>query len=157
MGAAAGLLVPASWSRLPRGDVATNRRDEPLDVLGGLFLAAAISGGLLGVTEGARNGPTAPSVLAAGAVALGGMVALVVRQRRVPFPFIPRELIVSAGSFPGRELDHRLYVGEQSPGVIIGVPLLLARVNGLSAAEIGLWLVPNALLTAILGVLVGRG
>src|SRR6185436_15801650 len=41
-------------------------------------------------------------------------------------------------------------------GVIIGVPLLLARVNGHSAAEIGLMLVPNAVLTAVLGVLIGR-
>ena len=40
--------------------------------------------------------------------------------------------------------------------MIIGVPLLLARVNGLSAAEIGLMLLPNAALSAILGVVIGR-
>jgi len=154
VGAVAGLLVPASWAWLPRTDGPTTKRAEPLDIPGGLFLAAAISGGLLAVTEAARNGLTAPGVLLAGLLAAGGMVALVLRQRRIAFPFIPRELLHSAGFRAVSIITVCASAG--SFGVIIGVPLLLARVNGLSAAEIGLWLVPNAALTAILGVLVGR-
>lgn len=154
IGALAGVLVPASWAFLPRDGGSRERAGEPLDVWGGLFLAAAISGLLLTVTEAARNGPFAPSVLAAAVLSLGGMIALIARQRSVAFPFIPRELLASAGYRAVSTITVCASAGNF--GVIIGVPLLLASVNGLSAAEIGLLLVPNAALTAILGVFVGR-
>jgi DHA2 family metal-tetracycline-proton antiporter-like MFS transporter len=93
-------------------------------------------------------------VIAAGVLSLGGMLALVVRQRSTAFPFIPRELLASAGYRAVSTITICAAAG--SFGVIIGVPLLLARVNGLSAAEIGLMLVPNAALSAVLGVPIGR-
>lgn len=154
IGALAGVLVPASWAFLPRDGGSRERAGEPLDVWGGLSLAAAISGLLLTVTEAARNGPFAPSVVAAAFLSLGGTVALVARQRRIAFPFIPRELLASAGYRAVSTITVCASAGNF--GVIIGVPLLLARVNGLSAAEIGVLLIPNAVLTASLGVLVGR-
>lgn len=154
VGALAGLLVPASWAWLPslEGRAAGGR--EPLDVRGGLLLGLAISGGLLAITEGARNGPAAPTVVAAALAAGGGLAALILRQRRAPFPFIPRELLASTGYRAVSAIT--VCASASSFGVLIGVPLLLARVNGLSAAEIGVWLVPNAVLAAVLGVLVGR-
>jgi MFS transporter, DHA2 family, metal-tetracycline-proton antiporter len=154
IGALGVLLVPASWAFLPRDGGNRAGATEPLDVWGGLFLAAAISGGLLGVTEAARNGINAPSVIAAAILSLGGTIALVARQRMIRFPFIPRELLASAGYRAVSTITICASAGNF--GVIIGVPLLLARVNGLSAAEIGLLLVPNAVLTASLGVLIGR-
>ena len=154
IGALAGLLVPASWALLPRDGGSRGRAAEPLDVWGGLFLAAAISGGLLAVTEAARNGPASPSVFAAGALSLGGMAALIARQRWTAFPFIPRELLASVGYRAVSTITVCASAGNF--GVIIGVPLLLARVNGLAAAEIGLMLLPNAALSAVLGIVVGR-
>lgn len=155
VGALAGLLVPASWAFLPRDAAGrTERESEPLDVWGGVFLSAAISGGLLAMTEAARNGPAAPTTVAAAVLALAGAVALVARQRRTPFPFIPRELLASARYRAVSTITVCASAGNF--GVIVAVPLLLAQVNGHSAAEIGLYLVPNAVLTAFLGVLVGR-
>lgn len=154
IGALAGLLVPASWAFLPRDNGSRARANEPLDVWGGLFLAAAISGGLLSLTEAARNGPTSPSVLAAAVLSIGGLVALVVRHQTIVFPFIPRELLASAGYRAVSIITICAAAGNF--GVIIGVPLLLAQVNGLSAAEIGLRLLPNAVLAAVLGILIGR-
>jgi EmrB/QacA subfamily drug resistance transporter len=154
IGAFGGLLVPASWLLLPRDGGSGEQAAEPLDVWGGVFLASAISGGLLALTEAARNGPTSPSVFAAGALSLGGMAALVARQRSTPFPFIPRELLASAGYRAVSTITICASAGNF--GVIVGVPLLLARVNGHSAAEIGLMLLPNAALSALLGVVIGR-
>jgi MFS transporter, DHA2 family, metal-tetracycline-proton antiporter len=154
IGALAGLLVPASWAFLPRDGGSHARTNEPLDVWGGLFLAAAISGGLLCLTEAARNGPASPSVFAAAVLSLGGLIALVVRHRAITFPFIPRALLASAGYRAVSTITICAAAGNF--GVIIGVPLLLAQVNGLSAAEIGLVLVPNAVLAIFLGVLIGR-
>ena len=154
IGTLAGLLVPASWAFLPRDATGPGRSNEPLDVLGGLFLAAAIGGLLLGVTEAARNGISAPSALGAGLLAGTGLIALAIRQRLITFPFIPRELLASVGYRAVSTITVCAAAGNF--GVIIGVPLLMASVNGLTAAEIGLLLIPNAVLTAFLGPFVGR-
>ena len=78
------------------------------------------------------------------------MAALVARQRSTAFPFIPRELLASVGYRAVSTITVCASAGNF--GVIIGVPLLLARVNGLAAAEIGLMLLPNAALSAVLGI-----
>jgi DHA2 family metal-tetracycline-proton antiporter-like MFS transporter len=154
VGAVAGLLVPASWAWLPREQRERGRIGEPLDVWGGLFLAATISGALLALTEGARNGLGSPSAIAAGIASIGGLVALVTRQLRTAFPFIPHELL-SNSSYRAVSLITVCAMAS-SFGVLIGAPLLLARVNGLSATEIGLVLLPNAALSALLAVVFGR-
>lgn len=157
IGAVAGVLAPASWAWLPRldrkPDESTAER-EPLDIWGGLFLAATISGGLLALTEAARHGPGAPTVLLATVLALSGLSALVTRQRTIRFPFIPREVLASRAFLAVSGIT--VCSTASSFGVIVGVPLLLARVNGLPASEIGLLMVPNALLAVSLGVLVGK-
>ncbi|MDP8924848.1 MAG: MFS transporter [Chloroflexota bacterium] len=151
VGALAGLLVPASWLLLPPEKP---RGGERLDVWGGLFLAVGISGGLYALTEGSRVGWGSPRPLGSAAVALVGLAALVIRQRWAATPFIPREL-----------LANRRYVALVTTsfgamtammGAFVGLPLLLAGVNELSPAQVGLVLLPNAALTASLGVVVGR-
>lgn len=154
VGALAGLLAPASWAWLPRIDHKPDARSEPLDIWGGLFLAATISGGLLCLTEAARHGPTAPSVLLAATLGCVGLAALVLRQRTIRFPFIPRELMASPAFLAVSGIT--VCSTASSFGVIVGAPLLLARVNGLAASEIGLLMIPNALLAVSLGVLVGK-
>jgi MFS transporter, DHA2 family, metal-tetracycline-proton antiporter len=154
IGTIAGLLVPASWAFLPKSSSSRERANEPIDMLGGFFLAATISGLLLCVTEAARNGLWSASVVGAALLSFSGLVALIARQRLITFPFIPRELIASAGYRAVSTITVCASAGNF--GVIIGVPLLLAHVNGLSAAEIGLLLIPNAVLTAFLGVFIGR-
>jgi len=154
VGALAGVLVPASWAWLPQIDRRTASNMEPLDLWGGLFLAATISGGLLCVTEAARYGLSAPTVLLAAGLALSGLTALVSRQRRIAFPFIPRVLFASPAYLAISAIT--VCATASSFGVIVGVPLLLARVNGLPASEIGLLMIPNALLAVSLGVLVGK-
>ena len=83
-----------------------------------------------------------------------GTIALVVRHRLVEYPFVPRALLASAGYRAVSTITICSATG--SVGVMVGVPLLLARVNGLSAAEIGLLLVPNAVLSMSMGVVIGR-
>ena len=151
VGTVAGLLLPASWLLLPREDP---RGGERLDVWGGLFLAAAISGGLYALTEGSRSGWGSPRPLISATVALVGLAALVVRQRRAATPFIPRELLANRRYIALTTTSFAAMAAMMS--AIVGLPLLLAGVNGLSPAQVGLVLLPNAALTAALGVLVGR-
>src|SRR3712207_1789855 len=92
VGTVAGLLLPASWLLLPREDP---RGGERLDVWGGLFLAAGISGALFALTEGSRSGWGSPRPLLSAGVAVVGLVALIVRQRTAASPFIPRELLAN--------------------------------------------------------------
>lgn len=151
LGILAGFILPASWLLLPRD---SGRDGDRLDFWGGLFLAGAISGGLLALTEGSRAGWSTPRPLIAAAFGVAGLVALVVRQRTAESPFIPREL-----------LGNRRYVALVAAsfgastammGTLIGMPLLLATVNGHTPTEVGLALLPNAAIFALLGVLVGR-
>ena len=151
VGTVAGLLLPASWLLLPREDP---RGGERLDVWGGLFLAAGISGGLFALTEGSRSGWASPRSLISAAVALVGLAALVARQRTAATPFIPRELLANRRYVALTTTSFAAMAAMMA--AIVGLPLLLAGVNGLSPAQVGLVLFPNAALTAALGVVVGR-
>jgi DHA2 family metal-tetracycline-proton antiporter-like MFS transporter len=151
LGVLAGLLVPASRAILAADE---GRGGSRLDVWGGLFLGLGIVGALLAGTEGARAGWGAPIVLWAAAASAAGFVALILRQRGAESPFVPRDL-----------LENRRYLalGALSfctttafVGHLIGLPLLLAGVNGLPPSQVGLVLLPSAALNAVLGVIVGR-
>jgi DHA2 family metal-tetracycline-proton antiporter-like MFS transporter len=151
IGALAGFLVPVNWVILPRAEP---RGTSGLDLWGGLFLALATGGVLLAATEGTRVGWGSPLAVWAGVTSAVGLVALVIRQRTAESPFIPRDL-----------LRNRRYLAlgltsfaamTAFVGPLIGMPLFLANINGLAGWQIGLVLLPNAVLNAALGIFVGR-
>ena len=167
---AAGLVSElASWrwlfgiSALPAVNVAVGlrllARDErndagPLGTPGGLLLGAAASGLLLTTSFGSRNGWAAGQTLSAAVVAVAAIAALVIYQRRATTPFIPSAL-----------LTNQRYVILAVLGLLgtfanlaaqIGLPLLFNASHGLTTFEIGLWLVPAAIVTAVAGVAAGR-
>ncbi len=151
IGALAGVLVPFGWRVLPRD---LPRRGERLDVWGGLFFGVTISGALFAAGEGARGDWGAPRVFMAAAASVVGLAALVVRQRAAAAPFIPRELLANrrflaliATSFAAMAAIF---------GPLVGLPLLLTSINGLPPSQVGLALLPNAVLTAVLGIVAGR-
>ena len=149
--ALAGLLVPLAWTTLP---VDVGRGGEHPDLRGGLFLALAIGGALFAATEGAQAGLGEARVGLAAAVAVGGLVGLVIRQRAVRSPSNPRDLVENR-RYLALAATSLLAVAVTS-GVYVGMPLLLSAVNELPPTQIGLVLMPGALLATSLGVLIGR-
>ena len=151
IGAVAGLLVPVGRRVLPRDE---GRGGEWVDVWGGLCLGVAISGALLAAAEGARAGWAARQVAWAGATSVVALVALVARQRTAASPFVPRELLRNRRYRALVAISFAAMAGML--GSIVGLPLLLTAINSLSPSQVGLALLPNAALTATLGVVAGR-
>lgn len=146
-----GLLAPFAWRMIPAGG---QRVQEPLDLLGGVLLALTIAGGLLAATEASRGSLGGPIVIAALGVALVGAVGLVARQRLAPMPFIPRDLLAD-GRLVTLGLLSFTTMAANLP-VFIVVPLLLTTFNSLSPIQIGLALLPEALVFTLLGPIAGR-
>lgn len=150
LSAAAGLLAPVALRLLPRH---APRSDERLDVLGGVLLGAAVGGPLLVMTEASRGVWAAPHVLVAAAASLLAMVLLVLRQRLACSPFIPRSLCSNRRYVLLAGIACLVAAGDHV--AVIGVPLGLVE-QGASAGQVGLTLLPGALLPIGLTPLAGR-
>lgn len=147
----AALTVPVGLQVLPTDD---RQEAEQLDVVGGLLLALTVGGGLLAVTEGARSGWQAPLVIA-GAVSAGlAPIALIVRQRLARFPFIPREFLENSRLLALLGMSFTVMAAYLAP--LVGLPLLLSELHEQSPVQIGLILLPGAMLTGVLGLTAGR-
>ena len=147
----AGLLAPFAWRVIPQG---SRRVDEPIDVVGGVLLALTVAGALLAATEASRGALDAPVVLAAAGVALVATGGLVVRQRLATAPFIPRDLLRNR-RFVALVTLSLTAMAVNLP-TLVSVPLLLSAFNRLSPVQIGLALLPEAVVFTLLGPVAGR-
>ncbi|MFC6880867.1 MULTISPECIES: MFS transporter [Actinomadura] len=149
--AAALVLLPAALRVLP-GDVpaGTARFDLP----GGILLGLGAGLVLFGITQAQVSGFAAPSswgslVAAAAALALFGW-----RSVRVAEPFVPPAL------FANRVYRTAVLVAFLAMIVNLGglvfVPLLVVDVNGLSAGEGALVMIPAGAAVAVLSPFIGR-
>lgn len=149
--ALAGLLIPFALRWLPhvRGE-----GREGFDLAGGVLLGLTVAGALLAATEGARVNLRTPIVLWSVAVACASALALVIRQRQARFPFIPRDLLHNS------RFRALILISFSSMAVnlstIIALPLLLTQVYGLRLELVGLVMLPEALMLAVLGPVAGR-
>ncbi len=146
-----GLLAPLALRVIPAGGP---RSREPIDILGGLLLALTVAGALLAATEASRGDWGAPLVLAAAATALVSGAGLVLRQRTAAAPFVPRDLLRNRRFVALTSLSF-VVMGVNLP-VLIALPLMLTEFNGLVPVQIGLVLVPEAVVFTLLGPLAGR-
>lgn len=149
-GALFGALAPFAFRVLPRGDISSDRR---FDIVGGLLLAGALGGGLLFLTEGADSGWRSPLVLASAAVAILTFVGFAFRQATASAPFVPGELLRN-GAYTWLCTVTLLLIGIIIT-VEVSVPLPLAKLGGLGATQIGLTLLPAALVTVVWGPAAG--
>ena len=147
---AAALALTATSLHLP-----ARREPARVDYAGGALLAAALTCVLLFMTWGGREyawGSTEIAGLAAAAVLLGA--AFVARERRAPEPILPLRLlrepvfvVVSAALF----LTMLAFFA-----VIVFMPIFLQVVEGASATESGLLLLPMLLGATVSTALAGR-
>ena len=136
---------------LPRDEEKTGGQ---LDIIGGLLLAVGVVGVLLAPTEASRSGWGSPLAVTGIVMAVIAFTVLASRQRRVTSPFIPLELVRN-GTFVALGTMSFLVMAANF-GPIVGLPIMLAAFNGSSALEIGVVLVPGAVLSAVSGVVAGR-
>lgn len=145
------LIIPLGRAIFPREAVSPA---QSLGLPGGAMLAVGTSGALFALAEGSQAGWSQPHAVGALLLTVAAFVGLGVHQSRVDDPFLPRELL--------RNSRYRKIVvmGFMTTGsylaAAIGFPLLLTRFNGLSASEVGLVLVPGAVMTAVVGVVAGK-
>ena len=124
LGTSAAVLVPIAALVLPQ---ALRRAGERLDVAGAALVALVVSGSLFALTEGGRSGWGAPQVDAAAGVAALALVGLVLRQRRAPSPFVPRELLAN-GRYRALVVMSLACSAVNVAG-IVGLPLLFTGVE----------------------------
>ncbi|HEY9421824.1 MAG TPA: MFS transporter, partial [Thermoanaerobaculia bacterium] len=135
----------------PTGLTASVRR---FDVPGGLSLAFSAGLALFAVTQGQAEGFASP--VSWGSFAAAGILAVLFVRRigRVSEPFVTPHFFCDrafvAASTTGFFMQFT-YVGS-----LILFPLMLSDVNGLSAAGIGLVLVPGAIVVAALSPVAGK-
>ena len=147
----AALVAPLALVFLPKDE---EKSPESLDIIGGLLLAAMLSGLLLAVTEGGKSGWGSPLVLGAATMALSALVLGALRFRAAAAPFLPREL-VAAPRYLGL-LGTSFTAMAVNLGALVSLPLVLTSRHNLSIGEVGLVLLPGAVATAILGLIAGR-
>lgn len=147
-------LVVFAARVLPGADTTARPGWRSIDLPGGLLLGSAAAGVLLGVTEGQRAGFGAVSswgVIVAGVVLA---VAFAVRIRSAREPFAPPALFGST-PFVVASLVGFLMMACYL-GVLLLIPQLVTSVNGLGVGEVGLVLLPGAVVVATLSAPVGR-
>ena len=147
----AAISIPVGLRILPRDE---DRTREKLDLLGGGALALMVSGALLVPSEGARSGWFSPLVLTGIAAAVAGLILLSARQLTAGSPFIPKEFLRSSRYVALVGMSSTVMAAYIAP--IIALPVLLAVFHDLPALEVGLVMVPGAILTSLFGVFAGR-
>jgi EmrB/QacA subfamily drug resistance transporter len=149
VGAAALAVIVA---RLPRSERAERR---PVDVLGGLLLTAAASAIVL-VTSwgGGEYAWDSPTIIALALTGAGSLAALIARERRAADPVLPLSLFANR-AFTAAGLSAFL-VGVSMFGLVTFLPLYLQVVDGASATEAGLRMLPFVIGSLIAATISGK-
>ena len=149
--AAAAVTIPFGLKLLQRDEARTGGK---LDLLGGVALALMVTGALLVPSEAARSGWTSPLVLVGTAMAVIGLVSLSARQLTASSPFIPREFL--RNSMYVATLGMSFSVTAASLAPLVGLPILLVTLHGLSPLEVGGAMLPGAIAVSLFGIVAGR-
>ena len=149
--AAAAVTIPFGMKFLQRDEARAGGR---LDLFGGVALALMVTGALLVPSEGARSGWTSPLVLTGAVLAIVGLAALWVRQMTASSPFIPREFLSNTRYVATVGMSFSVMAAGMAP--LVGLPILLVTLHGLSPLEVGIAMLPGAIAVSFFGVLAGR-
>ncbi|MFE6227908.1 DHA2 family efflux MFS transporter permease subunit [Streptomyces sp. NPDC057854] len=146
-----GFAVLIAGRKLPSGE---SRAGRAPDLLGGLLLALSVGAAVYGLTQGPEHGWASAHVLTAAAVTVLAGAATVLRALRHARPALRLDLFRSR-SFAVAGAVSFAYGTALFTTMLLGV-LFLTGAWGYSALEAGLAMSPAALVTAVVGVGVGR-
>ena len=149
--AVAAVTIPFGLKILQRDEALAGGR---LDLFGGVALALMVTGALLVPSEGPRSGWTSPLVLIGTVLAIIGLVSLSARQLTASSPFIPREFLRNFRYVATVGMSFSVTTASLAP--LVGLPILLTTIHGLSPLEVGLAMLPGAIAVAFFGVAAGR-
>jgi len=130
------------------------RFDEPFDYWGALAFSTFLVSLLLTLTLGPGVGWLEPSTLAGGVGAFVLLAMFVVIERRHATPMMDLALFRNAEFALGALAAFVTFMGIASTRFL--VPFFLQAVRGLPAAQVGLLIVPAAVVTAIAAPFAGR-
>lgn len=145
------ITVPVGLKYLDRNEAVS---DEPLDIAGGIIFGVGVAATLFFVTQGSQSGWTNTATLIAAAIAIISLVTFSRHQRNGENPFIPQTLLTNHRYVMLTLLGFTITFANLAAQ--IGYPFAFSELNGLTTLQIGLALVPAALVTAIVGVIAGR-
>jgi EmrB/QacA subfamily drug resistance transporter len=134
----AALVIAIGWRQVPesRGDRLAGRVDVP----GGALVTAGLIGITYGLIEGPSAGWTAPVPLAAMIGGVFGMAAFIWRERRAADPVLPLRLFASRQFSAANVVTFVVYAA--LGGALFLLPIQLEQVSGYSAMAAGLSLLP---------------
>jgi MFS transporter, DHA2 family, metal-tetracycline-proton antiporter len=149
--AALFLIIPLLLRWLP---VMEGQGRGKLDLIGGAMVALSLGGLLMSVTNLERAGVTSPIVLGPFVIFVVVMLLLIQRIRTRSDAFIPRPLLGNRNFV----LLGITAIGMTmtAMGSMVALPLLLDEVQGVAVGQIGLVLLPSALMSAVLGPVGGK-
>jgi MFS transporter, DHA2 family, metal-tetracycline-proton antiporter len=150
-GAALILAVPIAKRLMPVGEP---DGEATLDLPGGIFLGAMIAGLLIGITNLESYGIMSPWVIGPILIALISLFLLNYRIRNADDPFIPADLLANSNYRMLVFIGFAMLLTHM--GTLVTVPLLLDGVNQISSAQIGLVMLPSAVVLSIVGPIAGR-
>ncbi|MCQ4211364.1 DHA2 family efflux MFS transporter permease subunit, partial [Streptomyces longispororuber] len=146
-----GAWVLIAGRRLMAGELRTGRVP---DITGGLLLALCVGSAVYGLTQAPDHGWTSPYVLVAFVVTLVAGLATALRALRHPSPALRLDLFRSR-SFAVTSGVSFAYGAALFTTMLLGVLFLTGAWN-YSALKAGLAMSPAALVTAVVGVGIGR-
>lgn len=145
------VAVPIARRLMPEGDPDGK---ATLDLAGGIFLGTMIAGILIGITNLEGFGIASPWVIVPILVAIASFFLLNYRIRHAEDPFIPGDLLANANYRMLVFIGFAMLLTHM--GTLVTVPLLLDGVNQISSAQIGLVMLPSAVVLSIVGPISGR-
>ncbi|MFF3538130.1 MFS transporter [Streptomyces sp. NPDC002466] len=151
-----GCWVLIAGRKLPTGESRTgeSRTGEGPDLVGGLLLALCVGSAVYGLTQGPDHGWTSAHVSAASGVAVLSGAATVLRALRHPRPALRLDLFRSR-PFAVASGASLAYGAALFATMLLGV-LFMTDAWNYSALEAGLAMSPAALVTAAVGIGIGR-
>ncbi|MFB7343267.1 DHA2 family efflux MFS transporter permease subunit [Streptomyces hydrogenans] len=146
-----GVWVLLTGRKLLTGETRTGRAP---DLAGSLLLAASVGAAVYGLTQGPEHGWSSAHVLAAAGVTVVAGAATAARALRHPRPALRLDLFRSR-PFAVASAVSVAYGAALFATMLLGV-LFLTDAWNYSALEAGLAMSPAALVTAVVGIGVGR-
>jgi EmrB/QacA subfamily drug resistance transporter len=152
--AAAMLAIAITSQRTLRRRANRPKVVQPFDYHGALASSSLLVSLLLTLTLGPGLGWLAPATLGGAAAAVLLLVAFVAVERRNPAPMIDLALFRNAEFALGALAALVTFMGIASTRFL--VPFFLQAVRGIPAAQVGILIVPAAVVTAIAAPFAGR-
>ena len=132
----------------------TKQEKEPLDIRGFIFLSMTLIAGLLALSNGQEKGWTSNYVLTCSVVTVVGLIYFIIFETAANYPILDLTL------FKIRNFSLSIVLSVfRATGLFGGMfllPIFLEDLVGYTTVQAGLWMMPTAIVVAIMMPIAGR-